>query len=126
MNYDVLLSLAIVAAVLVAAVLTRKDAREQGRANPVGTAAIQADVTMLSARVGRMETSIEEIRKDLDGAPTKADIANLGGDIKALTEKISGVGGHVESVDAAVGRIEDLLLGNSPVAQIANGRSRRK
>lgn len=119
MNYDVLLSLAIVAAVLVAAVLARKDARSQGQANPIGTAALQADVTALSARVGRMETSIDEIRKDLDGAPTKADIARL-------EERIAGVSGHAENIDAATVRIEQLLMGNSPVGQIATQRSRRK
>lgn len=96
---DVLISLLILAAIAIAAVL----ARRQGAANPVGTAKLQADVTKLASRVGKIETSITAMRADLDAAPTKEDIARIEGQIG----KVGAIG---EKTDQAVVRIEQLLM----------------
>jgi peptidoglycan hydrolase CwlO-like protein len=117
MNYDVLISLLIVSAVLIAVVLSRRDARSQGAANPVGTAQLQKDVTSLQNKMGRLEVNIEDIRRDLDGAPTKADIARL-------EERIQGVAGHVENIDKAVVRMTDLLMKSGAVAEPRPSRRR--
>lgn len=118
MNPDVLISMLIVAAVLVSVFLARRDASQQARANPVGTAKLQVDVSDLKERFGKIETKVEEIRRDVDAAPTKADIAQL-------AEQIRGVAGHVESVDQAVVRIEQFLINGGPIAQ-STASSRRK
>lgn len=119
MNYDVLISLLIVAGVMVAVILSRRDAAANGRANPVGTANLQSDVNGLKNRMTRMEADIKNIQADLDAAPTKADIARL-------EERITGVAGHVESIDQAVVRIEQFLISGGPVAQAAAPRKSRR
>lgn len=119
MNYDVLISLLIVAFVLAAAILSRRDARAQGQANPVGTGTLQADVNGLKNRMTRMEADIKNIQNDLDHAPTKADIARL-------EERIAGVAGHTESIDQATVRIEQFLIQGGPVAAAAAPRTPRR
>lgn len=118
-NFDVLISLLIVALVLGSFILSRRDAAAQGRANPVGTANLQTDVNGLKNRMTRMEADIKNIQADLDMAPTKADIAKL-------EERIAGVAGHVESIDQAVVRIEQFLIQGGPVAQAAAPRTTRR
>lgn len=124
MNYDVLISLLIVAGVMLAVIVSRRDATAQGRANPVGTANLQTDVSGLKTRMARMEADIKNIQNDLDHAPTKADIEVLRGLIMTLAERTSGIGGHVESVDQAVVRIE-MKLDNLSPAPITRTRSRK-
>lgn len=112
---DVLISLIILAAVAAAVLL----ARRQGAANPVGTAKLQRDMTALSGRVGKIESTMKGIRGDLDRAPTKEDIARLEGRIEAAASKvdIARLEGRIETVttmskstDQAVIRIEKLLM----------------
>jgi outer membrane murein-binding lipoprotein Lpp len=122
MNNPELISLLIVAAVALVAWMQR-GARQAGQDNPVGTAKLQTDVTSLAERFGKMEVKVEEIRRDVDAAPTKADFERLRGDIKALTERTSGIQGHVESVDQAVVRIE-MKLDNLAPAPITRRRSK--
>jgi len=123
---NLMMSLVLIAALAAAAWFGRKD----GRANPVSTKKLEGDVKKLAAsvaekdgtlnaRVSRIETAIEDIRRDLDGAPTKADIARL-------AERIAGVAGHVESTDQAVVRIEQFLMNGGAVAQAVQSRPRRK
>lgn len=130
---DVLVSLAIIAAVLITLIIGRRD----GRANPVNTRKLQSDMARLSSKVSEvtskveaLEGGVEEIREDMRQQPSKADIARLEermkntaskADTARIEESVRGVAGHVENVDNAVVRMENLLLGNSPVAQIAAG-----
>lgn len=123
-----LISLLIVAGVAIAAWLANRaraaetTAREEGQANPVGTAKLQRDMTSLSSKVTVIETRLGEIEKDIAASPTKADIEVLRGLIMTLAERTSGIGGHVESVDAAVVRIE-MKLDNLSPAPITRTRS---
>lgn len=112
---DILISLVILAALGAAVAL----ARSQGAANPVGTAKLQTDMTALSARVGKIESTMKGIRGDLDRAPTKEDIARLEGQIQGAASKvdIARLEGRIETVsatsmstDQAVIRIEKLLM----------------
>ena len=119
MSTDLLYSIVIISAVLVAVILSRADARKAGQANPVGTGKLQADVESLKNKMGRMETDIKNIRHDLDAAPDKADIARL-------EERIAGVSGHVESIDNAVVRIENILLTGAHAAVAAAAKPSRR
>ena len=73
-----LISLLIVAGVAIAAWLANRaraaetTAREEGQANPVGTAKLQRDMTSLSSKVTVIETRLGEIEKDIAASPTKA------------------------------------------------------
>jgi len=108
---EIVISIVILAAVAVAAWL----GRSQGQANPIGTGKLQSDVSDLRARMGKMESSLNRMRNDLDTAPTKADIKELEGHIET-------VGAIAEKTDQAVVRIEQLLMQSAlPVS----GRARR-
>lgn len=104
---DILISIAILI-LLAIAVWT---ARRSGAANPVPTGKLQRDVSELRTRMSKIEVSVAGIRSDLDGAPTKADIARMEGRV----ETVVALG---EKTDQAVVRIEQLLMGNA-----LNGRS---
>lgn len=119
MNSDLIISILVLCAILAAILVTRADARKYGQQNPVGTGTLQADVASLKNKMGRMETDIQNIRHDLDAAPDKADIARL-------EERIAGVTGHVESIDNAVVRIENILLTGAHAAVAAAAKPPRR
>jgi outer membrane murein-binding lipoprotein Lpp len=122
MSNDVLISLLIVGAVLIGVILSRREARADGKENPVGTAKVQSDVTNLGARLGRLESAVQRIEKDIERAPSAADFEKLRGDIKAHAAITDGVKGHVESVDHAVVRIEMKLDGLMPSPPVRRTR----
>lgn len=137
-NPDVIISLLLVLGVAIAVIIGKRD----GQANPVNTRKLQSDLAKLTGQVtesngkfNALEASVQELRDDMGRQPTKSDIVRLEeriantakkADLTRIEEKVNGVAGHVENVDASVVRIEQLLMGNSPVAQIAAGVTSRR
>lgn len=119
MSTDVILSLLIIGALVLTVVISNRNAKKDGQANPVGTARLQADMTKLGTRMTELEGNVKAIRHDLDQAPSRADFARL-------EERISGVVGHVESIDQGVVRIENILMTGAHAAVAAAAKAPRK
>lgn len=115
-DWQTLLALAVISLMLLGVF---RGGRSEGRESPIGTARLQRDLTELRSRFATIETKVEEIRRDVDAAPTKADIAGL-------TEQIKGVSGHIESVDNAVVRIENILMNGAAQAVAAPAKRTRR
>jgi len=103
---DVLISIAILA-MLALAIWT---ARRSGAANPVGTGRLQRDVSVLRGDVRKAQSDIAEIRKDLDAAPSLADLEVLKTDIAASRREMELIGKAADRTEQAVVRIEQLLM----------------
>ncbi len=134
-NFDVIMTLLMLAIVAWFAL-------RQGKANPVGTgqlgrdvAAVKADVAGVKKDVGtvrsaltKVETSLGEMRKELDGCPTGDDITALKelvrSELAGLDREIAATKQVAEKTDQAVIRIEMLLMERAlPPAN--GGRPRR-
>jgi hypothetical protein len=123
MNFDWQMLLA---AVLIGLMVIKvfRDGQAEGQHNPIGTAKVQSDVTDLGARLGRVESAVARIEKDVEKAPSAADFERLRGDIKAHAAITEGVKGHVESVDSAVVRIEMMLNNLTPAPRPSSRRAK--
>ena len=100
MNIETLISVLILSVVFAAFIFSRRDARKAGAANPVGTAELQSDMAKVKDRLTKVEVTVKKIEEEIDGLPSKADIARL-------EERVAGVAGYVENIDNAVVRIEE-------------------
>lgn len=138
-DIDLILSLVIVGMLVLTVVISNKNARQHGQANPVGTAALQADVSSLKNKMGRMETDIKNIRRDIDHAPSQADFARLEERIEGVKEvveaKFDAMSDTITSVGQATVRMNQYLLdqaGGEEVVQMVGvvkkrpARPRRK
>ena len=121
LKLDILVSLALLAAVAWLAL-------RQGRANPVSTGKLARRVHALDSRLSKnmdelstrmsvVEVNTQQMRRDLDDAPTKADIARLEERMAGLALQMKqadeAASRQLASTDNAVIRIEQLLLNRS-------------
>jgi peptidoglycan hydrolase CwlO-like protein len=110
--YELGISLLIIVLMVAGVIFTRRDAAANARENPVSTKQLNSDISSLQRDVKVLRNDVDRICEEMKEAPTKADIAKL-------EERIAGIGGHIESVDAAVIRIENILLTGAYAAATA-------
>lgn len=119
MNSDLILSLLVIAALVATVLISNRRAKQDGQSNPVGTARLQADMTKMGSRMTTLEGNVTAIRRELDQAPTAEDFGRL-------EERLSGVAGHVESIDQGVVRIENILMTGAQAAAAAATKPPRR
>jgi len=94
-----------------------------GRANPVGTGALQRQLTAVGAEVKAIDAKLEgacsksdldrlrgEVERIEEAGASSVEIAELDGRIAVLDQKIEGWGGATRRVEAMVQRIEGILV----------------
>lgn len=106
MTPDMLVSLTILLVVSLAVYVGRRS----GAANPVGTGALQRDVSALKGEVSAMQTALKGIGDDLERMPKPADLKVVQTDIAAVRREIEMVIKSGDRTEQAVVRIEQLLL----------------
>lgn len=140
MSMDLFLSLIIIGALVLTVIITNRNAKADGQANPVNTGPLKTQIEGLDKRMGTMETKMTRMDSDIKDLPTSADIEKLsgevrlidhnvanikqgmqalptsadlerfGGNLRALDEKLIGVEKLLERTEQATVRIEDKLM----------------